>query len=608
MAIYQIEGPNGGIFEIEGPENATDEQLQKAAYDYYMSEKQQQTAAVAPQPPAPPDLYSGQTLQFGPFDTGIELSPEVSQGLIGAGARLTDVPLALRSIKERVKDTFGYGEDARSAAINAEIEQKQQTDKPVYETTGGKIGQVAGDIAIGLPFGGAGLVGAAAAGGAMELTKPLTAEESYLAAAGKGAATGAVVQGALSGLFKIGKSVSNRFSEKAVADAAKQYQTLVNNGIEPDLSQIFDSRFLDSTKSRLHALPFTATKQAKISVNQMKQFNRRVLQTAGINADTATPEVIDKAYNVLGNKFNDLIATTPKIKIDQKALNNLSQIAQDVSNQVTSDKAALVLRQIDDIQNKIGAGDIITGESYKALRTTLNGMRASWRKNPNMSDASPFMGRLVAVLDDAVGDSVGAAKKEAWKNARSQYAALSTIADSNAIDEFGMISANKLYTAVRNGKFSSKKDFARGKLGELATVARMGKQIQSKIPDSGTAGNIEMQNLLTGKMISPITQETDTMIRSVLRAGEGWVFSKTAQGLFNSSTLRNILLNRTPVQRGVIGTMKAIEREVKRPIPVSVRQGLARTIRSIQQSQLTQKAPGLVGTAAALDYQRQQPQ
>jgi hypothetical protein len=610
MAIYQIEGPDGGVFEIEGPENATEEQLQQAAYDYYMGEQQQlaeqRRASTADVPmvgaePAPtaPDLFSGQTLQFGPLDTGVQISPEVTQFLAGAGGRLADVPLALQSIRERL----ALGGDA--AAISAEVERKRQIDEAIKATTAGQLGGIAGDIAVGLPFGGAGLARAAAGGAAMELTKPLTAEESYLEAAGKGAATGAIVQGALSGLAKAGRLVSNRFSEEAASEAAKNYQRLSKEGLEPDLSQIFESPFLDSVKSRLHALPFTANKQAKIAVDQMKKFNQRVLKVAGINADIATPEVIDKGFNALGKRFDDLIKNTDKVKIDQKALDEIAKIAQDAPNQVGTENAALILRQVDDIQNKIGAGDIITGEAYKALRTNLNNLGTAWRKSRDRAEASPFVGKLVSTLDNAVGDSFGPARQEAWKKARSEYAALSTLANSNAIDEFGMINGNKLFTAVRN---SDKKAFARGKRGELANVARLGKQMQTKIPDSGTAGNTAMQNLLTGRAVSPLTQETDTMINSVLRAGEGWVLSKSAQGLFNSPMLRDILLNRTPVQRSVIDTIKTIERQAEVSLSPKVRQGLARTIREIQRSQVAQGVPARVGTAAALDYMNPQAQ
>lgn len=543
------------------------------------------------------DMFSGQTLQVGPVETGIPLSPEATQFLAGAGGRFADIPLALQSIKERI----GLGGDAE--AISAEVERKRQIDEALKATTAGQLGGIATDIAVGLPLGGATLKGAALAGAAMEATKPLTAEESYTEALAKGAATGAIVQGAISGLAKSAKAVANRFSEEAASEAAKRYQTLTKEGFDPDISQIFDKPFLDSVKSRLMSLPFTANKQAEVAVKQLKNFNKRVLQTAGIDADMATPEVIDKGFDTLGKKFNDLIDTTDKIKIDQKALNNLAQIAQDASNQVTSDKAGLILRQIDDIQNRIGAGDTISGESYKALRTTLNNLGRTWRKNQNMSDASPFMGRLVSTLDDAVGDTFGGAKQEAWRKARSEYAALSTIANSNAIDEFGIISGNKLYTAVRN---SDKKAFVRGKRGELGRVALIGKQLQNKIPDSGTAQNTAMQNLLTGRAISPLTQENDTIIKSILRTGEGWVFSKSAQGLFNSTTLRDIFLNRTPVQRSVIDTIKTIERQAEVTLSPKIRAGLAKSLKEIQRSQITQNLPSRVGTAAGLDYMQQQ--
>lgn len=576
---------------IEFPDSMSLDQI-KAVLDQQFGTPSD-VPVVGGEPAKAPDLFGGQTLQVGPLDTGIPISPEATQFLAAAGSRFADIPLALQSMRERL----ALGGDA--AAISAEVERKRQMDEALKATTAGQLGGVAADVAIGLPFGGAGLRGAAAAGAFMEGTKPLTQEESYLEAMAKGAATGAVVQGALSGLAKVGKAVSNRFSEEAAAEAAKRYRTLTKEGLEPDLAQIFDKPFLDSLKSRLHALPFTANKQAEIAVGQLKKLNRKVLQTAGINADMATPEVIDKGFDVLGKKFDDLIKTTDQVKIDQKALNNLSQIAQDAASQVTPDKASLILRQVDDIQNRIGAGDIMTGESYKALRTTLNNLGRSWRKNQNMSDASPFMARLVSTLDDAVGDTFGGAKQEAWKKARSEYAALSTIANSNAIDEFGMISGNKLYTAVKN---ADKKAFARGKQGELGKIARTARQLQTKIPDSGTAGNLAMQNLLTGRSISPLTQETDTMINAALRTGEGWVLSKSAQGIFNSPTMRDILLNRTPVQRSVIDTIKMIERQAEVTLSPKVRAGLAKSLRDIQRSQVTQMVPARAGTAAALGY------
>lgn len=96
--------------------------------------------------PTAPDLFSGQTLQLGPLDTGVPISPEVTQFLAGAGGRLSDVPLALQSIRERL----ALGGDA--AAISAEVERKRQIDQALQATTAGQLGGIAGDIAVGLPL------------------------------------------------------------------------------------------------------------------------------------------------------------------------------------------------------------------------------------------------------------------------------------------------------------------------------------------------------------------------------------------------------------------------------------------------------------------------
>lgn len=129
MAIYQVEAPDGGIFEIEGPENATDQQLQQAAYDYYMSEKaSSQQAPQQAQPQTPSDvpvvLPSGEVVQTQqpapeaprlPISEYLKAIPETAASLItGAttGVMGQAAGFAEQAYKEAMAGQYGTPEAA----------------------------------------------------------------------------------------------------------------------------------------------------------------------------------------------------------------------------------------------------------------------------------------------------------------------------------------------------------------------------------------------------------------------------------------------------------------------------------------------------------------
>ena len=610
------------------------------------TEQQAQPQSVQPSAQAQPslgDLYSGQTLRVGNIDTGVPLSEDVFKFLAGAGARFADIPLAAQGLGQRISGT-----PEELAATTQQIEQKRALERPLMETGAGQVGALATDIALalGVPGGGATTAGrigmASAAGAGLELTKPITNYESVLGQAAVGGLTGGATQGILSAAGKAGSAIARRFSEQNARELEKVLNVAAKEGIDLDLAQATGNRFYEQVKSRLTKLPLTATKQAEVILKQREQFSKAVLKRAGINSAQATEEVMDSAYKRLNATFNKLVEDTD-INIAADDLAKLRGLGDEVRSMYGpgSNQASIVEAQLNKIFSRLYPGkaageaavdayksqaamqpfsglgisapvapavskqDKMFGPSYRALRTELSNLAYGLTKPQAQNrDLAPYIAQMVNVLDDSVGKSLGKQQQDAWSKARSEWGTLSTIVNNNLIEPDFSISPARLYNVVRQ---QNKKGFATGK-AKLGDLARVGKQLQDKMPDSGTSANLALD-----KMLSPGTAllagggtllsdgDTDQAIKNAMLAGgASFLFQKGAQGLFNSKSLTNILLNRTSIQQSVISTIKQIEKEVGKKLPTKVKQSLASTLKNMRALEIAQKLPARGLTADQL--------
>lgn len=132
----------------------------------------------------------GGTLQIGPFDTGIRTPEAVDRALAGAGKTFADLG---RSTK-RVGSALGIGDYSQADAA-----EDARLDKPLMDTTAGKVGKFAGDVAVtALPGMGMGakLAGATTRAGSVlpQAVGAVTRGAApYVGAAGSGAALGAAL-------------------------------------------------------------------------------------------------------------------------------------------------------------------------------------------------------------------------------------------------------------------------------------------------------------------------------------------------------------------------------------------------------------------------------
>jgi hypothetical protein len=273
----------------------------------------------------------------------------------------------------------------------------------------------------------------------------------------------------------------------------KMAQTLKKEGVDLTAGQITGSNRLRNTESELGGFRGQNMMEA-----QGEQFTKAALRKAGINADRATPEVIDRALVKMGNQF-DYLAARNRLVADQQLGKDLrDSVAEYFSLVPDGSRAPVILNTLDEVAKTVKRNGGMTGEAYKALRSRLDRVaRAS--KDPELKMALRGMNES---LDEAMERSMVANNSPdlgAWRNVRTKYRNFLVIEQSatgageNAA--MGLISPSQLRNATvqKHGR----RNYARGQ-GDFAELARAGEGLMKPLPNSGTSPRLSARNLGIG--------------------------------------------------------------------------------------------------------------
>lgn len=201
MAKYSVQGPDGKVYVLEGPDGASTDDVMKAA----------QALAADHQTRAAADLAQMKT----------DYAPTVGMGTTertaaGVGQGINNVNNGIGQMVGKVLPEKGsfLGVSVRSGlslipggdAIlglersQSEIDEAKRTDAPLLKTTAGRVGSAVGNVAAALPTlfipGINRYAGAAALGGVTGALQPVASDESRLANTAIGAAAGPLGVGA----------------------------------------------------------------------------------------------------------------------------------------------------------------------------------------------------------------------------------------------------------------------------------------------------------------------------------------------------------------------------------------------------------------------------
>lgn len=266
--------------------------------------------------------------------------------------------------------------------------------------------------------------------------------------------------------------------------------TLRNEGIELTAGQTTGNKTLAYMESELGG-----GRGADFMERQGEQFTAAALRRAGIDANRATPEVMDQGFTQLGQQFDDLAARNAIVP-DRQMVNDIRGTIRDYRSLVPESSRAPIVENITrDILTAAQQPGGLSGAAYQAARSRLDTMARAAGSDPHLSNA---LRSLRNNIDDTMERSITAnnpADAGAWATVRNQYRNMlvlekaATGAGENAAA--GLISPSQLRNAVVG---MGRRAYARGQ-GDLSQLARAGERLMKALPNSGTAPRTAARNV-----------------------------------------------------------------------------------------------------------------
>ena len=284
--------------------------------------------------------------------------------------------------------------------------------------------------------------------------------------------------------------------------ASAERQALVNTlhgeGIQTTAGQATGSKPLQWMESALGDTPGSGGPAARIMENQGEQFTAAALRRAGINANRATPDVLDNAFTRIGNNFEGVGARN-NVLADRRLGTDLTQVEREYNNVVSPSNRAPVIentsRDIGDMMAQNGGH--LTGEQYNAITSRLARQARGAKADPQLAEA---LQGIRTSLDDAMERTLfrtgNSQDMGILRNARNEYRNMMVIekaatgAGSNAAE--GLISPSQLRNAVVQ---QNRRAYGRGR-GDFADLARSGEALLKPLPQSGTSPRHNVTHLL----------------------------------------------------------------------------------------------------------------
>lgn len=493
MARYKITGPDGASYEITAPDGASESDVMEFFQSQMKGQGAAPQAAAAPQKPP---VSAGEMVSDVAKSTGIGLA----QGAIG----LATLPGNIEALGR-----MGIDAGARAIGLN-DPKLSERTFLPTYgdakgkleqytgefyepKTTAGEYARTAGEFAS-LAVGGP----ASLAGKAARVAGPaLASETAGQLTEGTSAEPWARMGGALIGGRLPGASMRAVTPNPVPTEIARQVAALEKEGVTAlTAGQKIGSKPVKWAESVSVDTPFTGGKAARMLETQGEQFTKAALKRAGINANRATPDVMDQAFASIGKEYSQL-GQSHNLIYNNRFTTRLADIGQRYEDLTApSMRVPLIRGIVDDLQK---ARPAISGQEYARLRSDLERARRGLKGNPG---ASQTLGELKDLLDNQFAISApkgqAGAVRSTIRDLNKRYRNMIVIEDAvSAAGEnaaMGLISPSALRTAVKK---QNKRAYVRG-TSDLAPLARAGEAIMKPLPQSGTGPRSFWQNAANG--------------------------------------------------------------------------------------------------------------
>lgn len=270
-------------------------------------------------------------------------------------------------------------------------------------------------------------------------------------------------------------------------------QNLRAEGVDVSAGQSTGNKGLRKAEEELGG----STTQA-LAERQGEQFTAAVLRRVGENAQRATPEVIDGAFNRIGGNMNRLAAQNT-VAADTRLTTDLTRVENEYNRLVAPNARAPVVQHVlDDIDHQLATRGIMDGDVYQALRSQLGADARSVKTDPRLQAT---LYDIQHALDDAMERSIlrqNPGSVGEWREARTQYRNL--LAVEKAVNSAGEAAAAGLVTPQNLARgvkqIHGQRDYSRGR-NDLAVLARNGSEVMAPLANSNTAGRARVHAMLS---------------------------------------------------------------------------------------------------------------
>lgn len=495
MAKFQITGPDGGTYEVEAPDNASEQQV----LEYVRANAGQQQASLNPAPNAgrfaapkgmemppeqPPKTWG---------DTAIDVAKSgavgLGQGVIGLASLPGNIEALGRMGIDKAGQMMGYDPQTTKGQVLPHYGDykgafEQFTGK-FYEpqTVPGEYARTAGEFAP-MAAGGGGPLAAAARvaipAGLSETAGQMTK--------GTQAEPWARMGGALAG------SLIPRTAGRAVSPAqpdperARQVAVLESEGIQPTAGQRTGSESLMYRETNATAAPMAGRGPAALQERPLEQFTQAMMRRAGSNAPRATAEAVDDAFYALGDRFQDLARHASVSTLDPTLRQRVSNaVAAYERNTSEFTRPPFVRNAADELLTR--RQPMLHPELIASKRREL--ADRSWQLRHTDHEQSAALRQIYEAMDDAVERGLPQAMRGQYTQARDQYRNLlaiekaSTAAGANPAN--GLLTPQQMRAALVG---QDRRSYARGQR-EMDEITRAGNAIFKQMPNSGTPARLQ---------------------------------------------------------------------------------------------------------------------
>lgn len=320
-------------------------------------------------------------------------------------------------------------------------------------------------------------------------------------------------------------------------------------GIPLTAAQKTGSDFLNTFNSWLRESPIAGKQEEAALEAQKASFNRAVLQKIGVDAESATPEVMGKAKQAIGNVFND-VASRNAIQMDPQLAQSISDIHQNASKEMLDAPFKVLTNTLQEISDKATDGSL-SGKLYQNIKSRLD--RLSNNPDPSLGE---YARQVRTALDDGLQRSVDASGNaedyNALLQARQQWGAMRTI--QGTINQQGDISGPKLWQALRTKAGGSQAIYGAGDQ-DLVDLAKIGSQfVGDKVANSKTAarGALTLAAMTAGGALGSEEGGNHPGLGALIGAG---LAPSVARFALRNPAVESYLVNGIPAARRAFGAI-----------------------------------------------------